>query len=246
MNSELPTISLHDVCFSYQDTLVLKNISFLVNPGEFIGIIGPNGGGKTTLIKLLLGFLKPLSGSISIFNQMATLPRQQIAYVPQSLHFDKDFPISVLELVMQGCLSKLPWYGIFRQTDKKKALDALEKVGLLDFQNHPFGSLSGGQSQRALIARALASEPDLLLLDEPTASVDTQAEGDIYRILKELQGKMTIMMVTHNLQAAIELFDRVICVQQTASIINPEQLCEHFVHGLYHTPLIKLQKPIPL
>lgn len=238
-----PAVHLDNVNFSYQDVLVLKKISFNVQKGEFVGIIGPNGGGKTTLLKLIMGFLRPSTGTISIFGESPTKARQQIAYVPQSLRFDKQFPISVLELVMSGRLSHLPWYGIFNKADKQAALEALDRVGLLDFKDRSFGNLSGGQAQRALIARALASNPQLLLLDEPTASVDANAEGDIYRILKGLQGQITILMVTHNLQAAIELVERVICVQQTATILNPQQVCEHFALGLYHAPLINLQSP---
>lgn len=233
-------VTLDHVSFAYQDALVLKDISVAVKPGEFIGVIGPNGGGKTTLLKLIMGFLKPTSGKITLFSEPANNAIQQISYVPQSLRFDKQFPISVIELVMGGRLSHLPWYGIFSKKDKEIALHALERVGLIDFQHRSFGNLSGGQAQRALIARALASEPKLLLLDEPTASVDANAETDIYKILKELQNKITIMMVTHNLRAAIELVDRVICVQQTAVVLKPQEVCEHFAFGLYHAPLIKL------
>lgn len=235
-----PAVVLEKVCFSYQETLVLKDISFRVHPGEFIGMIGPNGGGKTTLLKLIMGFIKPLSGKISIFGEPPAFAQQQISYVPQSLRFDKQFPISVLELVMGGRLAHLPWYGIFSKADKDAAIAALECVGMADFQNRSFGNLSGGQAQRTLIARALASDPHLLLLDEPTASVDAQAESDIYAILKGLQGKITIVMVTHNLRAAIELVERVVCVQQTAVALNPQEVCEHFAFGLYHAPLIKL------
>lgn len=237
-----PIIELDNVEFSYQDSPIVKAISFAINEGEFVGMIGPNGGGKTTLLKLIMGFLKPSSGSLSLFGKAPTYSQQRIAYVPQSLRFDKQFPISVIELVLEGRLSHLPWYGLFSAEDKSIAKNCLERVGMADLSHRAFGSLSGGQAQRVLIARALASEPDLLLLDEPTASVDAQAESDIYAILKGLQGKMTILMVTHNLQAAIELVDRVICVQKTAVILDPQQVCEHFAFGLYHAPLIKLPK----
>lgn len=235
-----PAISIHNLSFSYQEMSVLKEISFDVLQGQFIGIIGPNGGGKTTLLKLILGFLKSNEGTIKIFGKNPAAARLSMAYVPQLLRFDKQFPISVMELVLEGRLAHLPWYGRFSRKDKNIALEALEKVGLADLQNRPLGSLSGGQAQRALIARALASEPELLILDEPTASVDAQAELEIYGILKKLQGSMTILMVTHNLQAVIELVEQVICVQKTAQVLDPKQVCEHYAFGLYHPPLIKL------
>lgn len=236
-----PAIAIHNLSFAYQDHRVLTDVSFEIRPGQFIGMIGPNGGGKTTLIKLILGFLKASIGSIRVFGQTPVAARKDMAYVPQSLRFDKQFPITVLELVLEGRLAHLPWYGRFSEQDKKIALEALDKVGLADLQHRPFGSLSGGQAQRILIARALASEPKLLLLDEPTANVDTHAETEIYTLLKQLQGQMTILMVTHHLQAAIELVEKVICVQNTVFMLNPQEVCEHYALGLYHTPLIKLK-----
>ena len=235
MNS---VVNFENVSFAYTaEDPIFNSINFTVASGEFIGIIGPNGGGKTTLLKLLMGFLKPNTGRIHVFGKSPGLALANLAYVPQALHFDREFPISVLELVLSGRLSRLPWYGIYTQADRKAALDALEKVGLLDMKAQPFGELSGGQAQRALIARALVSEPKLLLLDEPTASVDTQAQGEIYKILKELQGKMTILMVTHDLKAAIELVQRVLCVQGGVLSLLPQEVCEHFALGLYHAPL---------
>ena len=233
-------IEVKNLKFAYKDDLILDDVSFTVAPGQFIGVIGPNGGGKTTLLKLLLGFLKQQSGTIEIFDTDPIHARHAVAYVPQALHFDKQFPISVFELVLQGRLSHLPWYGRFSKKDKDIARQALEQVGLADLSNRPFGGLSGGQIQRCLIARALASEPRLLILDEPTASVDARAEADIYAILKQFQTKITIMMVTHNLQAAIELVEKVLCVQRNIVSLNPQQVCEHFALGLYHAPLIKI------
>lgn len=234
-------IDLEHVSFGYHNSPVLKDINFQVNSGEFVGIIGPNGGGKTTLLRLIMGFLKPTSGNIKIFDRPSQAAANQLAYVPQTTRFDKQFPISVWEVVLSGRLSHLPWYGIYRKIDKVAALEALEKVSMLEFQNKAFGTLSGGQAQRVLIARALASHPKLLLLDEPTASVDAQAETEIYNLLKELRGKMTILMVTHNLQVAIKLVDRVLCVRGEVIAIKTEEVCEHFALGLYHTPLINIK-----
>ena len=230
-------IELQNVNFSYPNADVLRGVSFHVEQGEFIGIIGPNGGGKTTLLKLIMGFLKPSSGKINVFGMPPASALQQLAYVPQGLHFDRQFPISVMELVLSGRLSRLPWYGVYSPQDRKAAYEALEKVGMLGFRDNPFGNLSGGQAQRALIARALVSEPKLLLLDEPTASVDTHAEALIYSILKQLRGSMTILMVTHDLRAAIDIVERVLCVQGGVLSLMPQEVCEHFALGLYHAPL---------
>lgn len=232
-----PIVKVDKISFAYQQELVLKDVSFQIEHGEFVGLIGPNGGGKTTLLKLILGFLKPATGKILVFGKAPQTVLPQIAYVPQGLRFDRQFPISVMELVLSGRLSRLPWYGIFSKEDHHAAEEALEKVGMLAFANSSFGTLSGGQAQRALIARALVSAPKLLLLDEPTASVDSQAQGDIYNILRGLKGNMTIMMVTHDLNVAIDLVERVLCVQGNVLPLLPQQVCEHFALGLYHTPL---------
>ncbi len=227
-----PIIKLDKVSFAYEDALVLENVSLEIFPGESIAIIGPNGGGKTTLLKLILGFLKPTRGKVEVFGD-------PIAYVPQTTRFDKQFPISVMEVVLSGCLSRLPWYGRFHPSEIAAATEALEKVGLQDFGDVPFGKLSGGQAQRVLIARALVSHPTLLLLDEPTASVDSKAEAEIYAILKKLHGTMTILMVTHDLKAAVNQVERVLCIQRQAVPMRPEEVCEHFAIGLYHPPLSK-------
>jgi zinc transport system ATP-binding protein len=233
-----PIIKLDEVFFTYQDSIVLENVSLEIFPGEFVAIIGPNGGGKTTLLKLILGFLKPFLGKVEVFGSVQknnhAIP---IAYVPQTTRFDRQFPISVMEVVLSGCLSHLPWYGRFHRTEQEAAAAALEKVGLSDFQQTPFGKLSGGQAQRVLIARALVSNPQLLLLDEPTASVDSQAEAEIYAILQKLHGSMTILMVTHDLKAAVSQVDRVLCIQRQAVEMKPEDVCAHFAIGLYHPPL---------
>lgn len=233
-----PIVEIENLSFSYLNLPVLSDVSFNIYSGEMVGIIGPNGGGKTTLLKLIMGFLKPTQGTIKVFGKVpGQRLRNGLAYVPQAMRFDRQFPISVLEVVLSGLLSRLPWYGKFHLSDQKAAVEALEKVGLAQFSQSPFGSLSGGQAQRVLIARALVSKPQLLLLDEPTASVDSQAQAEIYSILKELKGKMTIMLVTHDLQTVIDLVQRLFCVQTKVFTMQPEEVCRHFAIGLYHAPL---------
>lgn len=242
-----PIVNFENVYFSYDDTPVLSGISFSISPGEFIGIIGPNGGGKTTLLKLILGFIQPTNGKIKVLGHSprSISTRCHIAYVPQSMRFDREFPISVQEVVLSGLLSQLPWYGIFGEAQHKAAKQALEEVGMSAFSQHPFGQLSGGQAQRVLIARALVAKPLLLLLDEPTASVDNQAETEIYAILNKLQGNMTILMVTHDLRAAVNQVSRLLCVQRNVVSLKPEEVCEHYAIGLYHDPLLQIKQAHP-
>lgn len=224
--------------FSYGDDPIFSNISFEIEEGEFIGIIGPNGGGKSTLLRLILGFLTPAKGSLTVFHKSPGKALHQMAYVPQNMRFDKHFPLSTLELVLQGRLFHLPWHGIWKKHDIKKAHLALEEVNLAHLKDRPFGTLSGGEQQRALIARALVSDPKILILDEPTANVDQTAEKTILNLLSSLQRKMTILLVTHDLQTAIDQVSRVLCVQREIVSYSPKEICEHYALGLYHPPLL--------
>ncbi|MFI5333824.1 MAG: metal ABC transporter ATP-binding protein [Chlamydiales bacterium] len=227
-------LEIDNLSFGYEKTPILQGVDLAIHEGEFIVIFGPNGGGKTTFLKLLMGFLEPVSGTISLFGKTPRKARQKLSYVPQVAQFDRQFPLSVLELVLMGRLNQTKWWGGFPREAKKEALDALEKVGLLEKAPAPFGTLSGGQAQRALIARALVSNPELLLLDEPTASVDPEAEKQIHALLLKLKGSMTILMVTHDLQPLLEKADRLLCVHRTVGSYTPKQVCEHFAVGLYH------------
>ena len=229
-------IKSNHLFFQYEETPILEKVSFTIETGEFVGIFGPNGGGKTTLLKLILGFLKPRKGTIEIFGKSPNAAKETIGYVPQISQLDKQFPITALDVVLMGCLDKSPWRS-YTPDSREIALQALTDVGMLNFQNHPFGTLSGGQAQRILIARALASRPKILLLDEPTASVDAAAEETIYKLLVALKGRMTILMVTHDLQAMMQNVDRFLCVQRQVTEYTQTEVCHHFAQGLYHPPL---------
>lgn len=232
-------IEISNLSFAYEETPILENISVQIKAGEFVGIFGPNGGGKTTFLKLLMGFLKPNQGTLKVCGLPPVAARPHLGYVPQITSFDRQFPISVLEVVLMGCLSELSFFGIFSEKSKQKAKEALQRLGMLEKADQSFGTLSGGQAQRVLIARALVSNPDILLLDEPTASVDGEAEEAIYRLLNELKGKKTILMVTHDLQTITKRVGRLLCIQRGLTSFSPTELCEHFALGLYHPPLLK-------
>lgn len=232
----IEVIRFHNVDFKYGDTPVLKGVSFTVRPGEFIHIIGPNGGGKSTLMKLLMGFIQPDLGTVNVFSKSPEKVQTKMAYVPQIFPFDRLFPISVFEVVLSGRISTLAWHGRYSKRDKERALKALEEVNLLEFKDQGIGALSGGQLQRALIARALATEPQILILDEPTSCIDFSAQLEIDEILNKLKGKMTILMVTHDLEHIGKNSDRVFCVHGKLYQLKPEEVCQHFSMGLYQKP----------
>ena len=228
-------IQLKDLVFRYDETTILERLNLTIQKGDFIGIIGPNGGGKTTLLKLIMGFLEPTSGEIRVFDRNPRESLNKIAYVPQTLRFDPLFPIPVMDVVLTGRLRDLPWHGRYSKEDRLIAEESLEKVGMADFATRQFGKLSTGQAQRVLIARALASKPELLLLDEPTACVDVQSESAIQKILQELPDKMTILMVTHDLPTIINDVQKVLTVHGTVSLLEPKDVCDHFSMGVYHS-----------
>lgn len=229
------SLSVEHLSFSYEKQLpILKDISFEVSAGQFIGIFGPNGGGKTTLLKLLLGLLKPTSGSIEILDTTPEHARGVVSYVPQVRRFDKQFPISAIEVVLQGCLASHKGWGGFSSEAKSLASQALADVGLADKEKAAFGTLSGGQIQRTLLARALVSQPKVLLLDEATVGVDPTALQEIVSILLSLRKKMTILMVTHDLQMIAREMDKLFCINKTITPYTPEEVCGHFAMGLYH------------
>ena len=234
----MPVISTSHLFFSFDKTPLLQDVSFSINSNEWVAVIGPNGSGKTTLLKLLMGFLKPTQGSISLFGSHPQSAHPYIGYVPQVNMYDQKFPISVLDVVLMGALSKLTWYGVYPLSIKNQALKALEQVGLEHLKHRPFGTLSGGQAQRVLIARAIINKPKILFLDEPTANIDPETQKSILTLLYSLKASMTIVMVTHHLQTFIQHIDKVLCIQNTLTEFQPDQICEHFALGVFHTPLL--------
>ena len=229
-----PIIELKNVSFQYREALILKDISLSFAKGGFYILMGPNGGGKTTLLKLIMGLLSPKTGTVLVQGAPPTEMCCSIGYVPQTLFFDSLFPLTVLECVLMGQLSELSWYGKFPKTVKENALHMLNSLGILVLKNRTIGSLSGGQRQRTLLARALLCDPDILLLDEPTSGLDMEASSYIQNKLQEIRGKKTILMVTHSLSEMTQSIDQAICISTTATRIPNNQLCKHYAMGVYH------------
>ncbi len=228
-------IEVKNLGFAYDEKVsILEAGSFSIGEREWVAIFGPNGGGKTTLLRLILGFLEPTCGTIQIVGSKPQLFWRKIGYVPQNNRYDKQFPISVFDLVLTGLLSQGTFWGGVTRESKDAARAALEVVGLSHLADRAFGTLSGGQAQRALIARAIVHRPKLLLLDESTANIDPEARDEIYALLGTLQDTMTILMVTHDLSPVINRVSTLLCVQKRITSYLPSQVCQHFTLGLYH------------
>ena len=207
-------ITFENVSFSYNSHRVLEDIDLQLAEKDFAGIIGPNGGGKTTMLRLILGFLQPVQGRVTVLGKPPARARRFISYVPQYATMDKDFPIRVRDVVAMGLVtggSFFPWRRkeMFRRVD-----EALESVGMPELAGFQFGELSGGQRQRCLVARAIVSRPRILLLDEPTASVDSSAEKDIFELLHSFNSEMTILLVSHDLGFVSSYINKVVCVNR--------------------------------
>lgn len=212
-------LSIRELSYSIGDRSILHIGNLDIEEGEFVSIFGPNGGGKTTLFHLILGFLRSRKGVIQILGKDILEVRRRIGYMPQHFRPDPLFPISVQEVVCLG---------------NAKGREALERVGMESFSEAAFGSLSAGETARVLLARALAGEPSLLLLDEPAANLDPLSRERLYELLAAVKGEMTILMITHDLEEAQRLSDRLFCVQHQVVEYPKTALCSHFQQGLYH------------
>jgi len=211
-------VELEHVTVRYQDVIALEDVSLRVRPGEFLAILGPNGAGKTTLIKTILGVVQPIAGTVRLFGkppQELNGDQRRLSYVPQLAEIDPRFPIRVFEMVLMGRYGQV---GLIRRpgkADREAARRALERVGMADLAHRQIGRLSGGQRQRVLIARALAAEPELLLLDEPTTGVDVGTTEGLFDLLEDLHRQgMTIMVVTHDVGVIAQHVSQVACVNR--------------------------------
>ena len=226
-------VEIRGVSFSYGGPPVLEGVNVDVLSGEFACIVGPNGGGKSTLLRLILGLLEPRCGTIRVLGQTPRSARRRIGYLPQHAQFDPQFPITVQEVVLMGRLGESLRIGPFGRSDRAVAQQSLAEVGLEDFARRRFDALSGGQRRRVLIARALACRPEILLLDEPTANLDMEAEEQLYELLRELTRRLTIVMVSPDVAYVSKYVRTAICVNRTVHTHGGAQFTHEVIRNLF-------------
>ncbi len=228
-----PIIEVQDLSFSYNEIPVLKEVNLKIDQGAFVALLGPNGGGKTTLLKLMLGLLKPDRGRIYIFGEPPGKNSHRLGYMPQHLHYNQGFPISVLDAVLMGRLRPARGWSRYTERDREAARQALERVEMWEYKDRRVGELSGGQQQRAFIARALVDEPEVLLLDEPTSSVDTKHQTDLFDILDVLNETVTILVVSHDVGIVSSHVKSVACVNQMLYYHDNSEITEEMLDMAY-------------
>lgn len=221
-------VSIRNLSVSYDNIEALSDVNLDIYEDDFIGIIGPNGGGKSTLVKAIMGSIS-YKGEIAFAETLREGRSLRVGYMPQISDFDTRFPISILEVALSGLQSKRGFLSRYTLSDKMLALQTLERMGIADLANRPIGEVSGGQLQRALLCRAIISEPKLLILDEPTNFVDNRFEFEFYRLVKELSDHMAIIMVSHDLGTISSLVKSIVCVNQSvhrhnSNVLTAEQL----------------------
>lgn len=233
---EHEAVFLEGVNFSYASWPVLEEVSLFVGRGEYVCILGPNGGGKTTLLKIILGLATPNSGKVSLLGQRPEQARVKAGYMPQAIQSDTQVPVTLKEVVLMGRLGGGGGWR-YSRSDLKRAEEVLAFLGLDAMKDRFFGELSGGQKQRAMFARALACDPEVLLLDEPTANVDPEGGKILAELLAELKGKVALLLVTHDLSFVSEHVDRVFCINRRVVEHPTSELDASSLHDLYNEPI---------
>ena len=237
-----PIVSVRDVSFSYGYETVLKNISLDIYPQDYLAIIGPNGGGKTTLVKIMLGLLRPDSGSVTWSEKSG---QRQIGYVPQFATFERDFPLTVRDVVLTGRLSGKLWRQRISIEDTDITTEIIHSLGLAALSEKPVGKLSGGELQRVMIARALATNPKILFLDEPNASIDSDSRFKLTAILTELNKKIPIVVITHDITSFASNVAHIACVNRTLFYHGDAELASESLEEAYGCPVELVAHGVP-
>jgi len=223
-NKSEMSISVHNLTVSYHRKPVLWDIDFELPKGKLIGIVGPNGSGKTTLLKTIMGLMTPDSGYVSLFGKPLDEVRERVSYVPQRESVDWDFPANVMDVVLMGRYRKGNIFKRISKADKQIAIEALQRVNLLEFADRQISQLSGGQQQRVFIARSLAQQADLYLMDEPFVGVDAATEDSILKLLSDMRANgKTVAIVHHDLQTAFEYFDYIVLLNTRLVACGPKE-----------------------
>jgi zinc transport system ATP-binding protein len=232
-----PALELHGVSFAYGDVPVLDGVDLVVEARDYLALLGPNGGGKTTLLRVVLGLLRPSRGTVRVLGEEPARARGRVGYVPQRTQFDPDFPIRVKDVVRMGRLRRGRMLRPFSARDRELAARALATVEVGDLAERPIGALSGGQLQRVLIARALAVEPELLLLDEPTASLDERIGTGVWELLAELSRSMTVVVISHDIGAISRHVRSVACLNRRLHAHPSRELTPEMLEATYGCPV---------
>ena len=230
-------VRLEDVWVYLNGTPALEAVSLSIYEDDFLGVIGPNGGGKTTLLKVIVGLAVPRKGTVQVFGGQPERSRSRVGYVPQHNLFDHDFPASVWEVAMMGRFGKLGLLKRYGGEDRKAAENALRTVGMLQHRDRQIGLLSGGEQQRVFIARALVSEPELLLLDEPTASVDPAMQTEFYELLETLKRKMAVVLVSHDISVVSVYVDKIACLNRQLYYHGSGEISTEVLEATYKCPV---------
>jgi len=231
--TRVDAVRLERVSFAYDERCVLEDVNLTITQRNFACIIGPNGGGKTTLMKLMLGLIEPTRGNVHVLGKSARQARHRIGYLPQSAPLDPLFPVTVLDVVLMGRLGGAHRFGPYGAASRTAAQQALSDAGARQLARKPFGTLSGGQRQRVLIARALVSKPVALFLDEPTSGLDIEAEEQFLSMLRRLNERVTIVMVSHDVEFVSRHVDTAICVNRKVHVHTGQELVGGVVRELY-------------
>ena len=239
MATATPIIEIKNLSAGYDGRTVLRDVNLTIYERDFLGVIGPNGGGKTTLIKCILGLLKPFGGEILFHSQLPSSGKGQLSmgYLPQYNSIDRKFPITVEEVILSGLSSQKPLASRFTAAHREKARSVIARMGLEGMEDRAIGALSGGQLQRALLGRAIISDPEVVILDEPSTYIDKRFEARLYELLAEINRECAIILVSHDIGTVLQQVKSIACVNETLDYHPDTGVTEEWLERNFHCPI---------